>query len=165
MTNHWYSIKAAAKPGGRAQVYIYGEIGDWGITADQFRRDIEALGDAPIDVRISSPGGSAFDGIAMHTILSRLSDVDTYADSAVASSATLPFMAGKRRVMAQGSSLFIHNPWRIVAGDADERTAGAGGVRSVGQSGPAHDEVRRSLRKTRDLGVSRGIAPGPGFVV
>lgn len=120
MKNHWYSIKAAAKQGGRAQVFVYDEIGGWGISASQFRRDIEALGDVPIDVRISSPGGSAFDGIAMHTVLSRLSDVDTYADSAVASAATIPFMAGKRRVMAEGAVLFIHNPWNLAVGDADE---------------------------------------------
>lgn len=119
MKGHWYTIKAAATGTGRAQVHIYDEIGGWGVSAAQFRRDIEALGDVPIDVRISSPGGSAFDGIAMHTVLSRLSDVDTYADSAVASAATLPFMAGKRRVMAEGAALFIHNPWNIAAGDAD----------------------------------------------
>jgi ATP-dependent protease ClpP protease subunit len=119
MKSHWFSIKAAAKPGGRAQVHIYDEIGGWGISANRFREEIEALGDVPIDVRISSPGGSAFDGIAMHTVLARLSDVDTYADSAVASAATLPFMAGKRRIMADGAALFIHNPWNIAAGDAE----------------------------------------------
>ncbi len=132
--NHWYNIKAAANVGGRAQVHIYGEIGAWGITADRFRQDVEALGDAPIDVRISSPGGSAFDGIAMHTILSRLSDVDTYADSAVASAATLPFVAGKRRIMATGSALFVHNPWNFAAGDAEDLRKVADGLDVAAES-------------------------------
>lgn len=167
--NKWYDIKAAAKAGGRAQVHIYGEIGDWGITADQFRRDIEALGDSPLDVRISSPGGSAFDGIAMHTILSRLSDVDTYADSAVASAATLPFMAGKRRVMANGSALFIHNPWNFAAGDADQLRRIADGLEVATEAlasiyskttGKDREEVKKVMKAETWLGAEEAKADG-----
>lgn len=115
--NRWYDIKAQAN--GRAQVHIYGEIGAWGISADQFRRDILALGSVPIDIHISSGGGSANDGIAMHTLLASLPDVHTYADAGVASAATLPFVAGKKRYMATGAALMIHNPWDMIAGDAE----------------------------------------------
>jgi len=116
----WYDIKASATPQGRAQVFIYGDIGDWGVTADQFRRDLQAVGNGPLDVRITSNGGSVYEAIAMHTLLSMLPDVHTYGDGAVASAATLPFIAGKKRTMALGSALFVHNPWDISAGNAGE---------------------------------------------
>lgn len=121
-----YTIKAQA--GGRARVDIYGDIGPWANDAGQFRRDVLALGPVPIDVHISSGGGSANDGIAMHTFLASLPDVHTYADAGVASAATLPYLAGKRRFMATASSLMIHNPWDIVAGDAGAMRDAADGL-------------------------------------
>lgn len=167
--NHWYNIKAATGSGGRAQVYIYDEIGGWNINADQFRRDIEALGDSPTDVHISSPGGSAFEGIAMHTIISRMSDVHTYADSAVASAATLPFMAGKKRIMATGSALFIHNPWNIAAGDADELRKVADALDIASESlasiyakatGKDRDHVKKVMKAETWLGAEEAKADG-----
>ena len=38
----WYDIKAAAP--GRAEIYIYEEIGMWGVSAKQFATDLKALG-------------------------------------------------------------------------------------------------------------------------
>lgn len=49
---HWYRISAATKAEAVAdaepnpiEIYIYGEIGGWGITANQFLRDLKAIDD------------------------------------------------------------------------------------------------------------------------
>ena len=43
---HWYSLKASGEAEARSiEVYVYGEIGTWGITANQFVRDLAALDD------------------------------------------------------------------------------------------------------------------------
>ncbi len=55
LSQSWYSI--SAKANGSAEVWLYDEIGGWGITARQFAQDIKDLGDIKhIDVRIHSPG-------------------------------------------------------------------------------------------------------------
>ncbi|WP_354692896.1 hypothetical protein [Phytobacter sp. RSE-02] len=41
-----------------AEIYIYDEIGFWGVTARQFVSDLQALGDVShINLHINSPGG------------------------------------------------------------------------------------------------------------
>ena len=160
-----YTIKAQA--GGRARVDIYGDIGPWANDAGQFRRDVQALGNVPIDVHISSGGGSANDGISMHTFLASLPDVHTYADAGVASAATLPFLAGKKRYMATASSLMIHNPWDIVAGDADAMRDAADGLEFAAArlaevyakvTGLASDVVRKMMDETTWIDTTQAIA-------
>lgn len=161
-----YRIKAQA-PGGRARVDIYGDIGPWANDAGQFRRDVQALGNVPIDVHISSGGGSANDGISMHTFLASLPDVHTYADAGVASAATLPFLAGKKRYMATASSLMIHNPWDIVAGDANAMRDAADGLEFAAArlaevyakvTGLASDVVRKMMDETTWIDTTQAIA-------
>src|SRR5690606_25328524 len=64
----WYSIKTLAK--GQAQLLLYAELGMWGITAQQFARDLKALGDVTlISLRINTPGGDVFEGTAVYDLL------------------------------------------------------------------------------------------------
>ncbi|MBK8211667.1 MAG: ATP-dependent Clp protease proteolytic subunit [Rhodospirillales bacterium] len=66
----WYSIRAAA--GGDGEIHVYDEIGGWGISARQFVEDLQALGAVKtLTVRINSPGGSFFDGVAIYNALTR----------------------------------------------------------------------------------------------
>lgn len=163
-----YRIKAQA-PGGRARVDIYGDIGPWANDAGQFRRDVLALGNVPIDVHISSGGGIANDGVNMHTFLASLPDVHTYADAAVASAATLPFLAGKKRYMATGASLMIHNAWDLVAGDAKTLRKAADDLEFATDrlaeiyakvTGKAKDAIRKMMDETTWLDGAQAIADG-----
>ena len=53
-----------------ADIYIYDEIGFWGVTAKQFISDLNALGDIThINLHINSPGGDVFEGIAIFNAL------------------------------------------------------------------------------------------------
>ncbi|VCY67408.1 hypothetical protein BANRA_02126 [Escherichia coli] len=47
-----------------ADIYIYDEIGFWGVTAKQFISDLNTLGDITHNLH-NSPGGDVFEGIAI----------------------------------------------------------------------------------------------------
>lgn len=117
----WYSIKAAAQPG-MAEIYVYDEIGYWGITAADFARDLKSLGDInQIDLHINSPGGSVFDGTAIYNLLKgHKATVTTYIDGLAASMGSVIAMAGDRIVMPENALMMIHNPWGGAVGDAAE---------------------------------------------
>lgn len=117
----WYSIKAAANPGG-AEIYIYDEIGYWGITAADFARDLKSLGDvSQIDLHINSPGGSVFDGTAIYNLLqNHKASVTVWIDGIAASMASVIAMAGDRIIMPENALMMIHNPWGGAVGDAEE---------------------------------------------
>ena len=65
----WYRITNAADSD-EAEVMLYDEIGGWfGATADQFIADLRGITAPNLRVRINSPGGSVFEGIAIANAL------------------------------------------------------------------------------------------------
>lgn len=119
----WYFLRASAEtetPG--IEVYVYGEIGCWGITASQFVQDLRALDDgaSPVMVAFNSVGGDLFDGLAMHNALSRLGERCTARIDALAASAASVAACGAHRVViAANAMMMIHNPWTYSSGDAE----------------------------------------------
>src|SRR6266536_2578100 len=88
----WYRIKAQA---GTAEIAIYEEIGMWGITAGDFLAELKALDVKQIDVRINSPGGDVWDGLAIYNSLrDHPAAVTTYVDGLAASAASIIVQAG-----------------------------------------------------------------------
>ena len=120
---HWYSLKASGEAEARSiEVYVYGEIGTWGITANQFVRDLAALDDgvSPVVVAFNSIGGDLFDGLAIHNALSRLGERCTgRVDALAASAASVAVCGAHKVVIASNAMLMIHNPWTYAAGDAE----------------------------------------------
>ena len=123
-SKHWYSLKASGEAEARSiEVYVYGEIGTWGITANQFVRDLAALDDgvSPIVVAFNSVGGDLFDGLAIHNALSRLGERCTgRVDALAASAASVAVCGAHKVVIASNAMLMIHNPWTYAAGDAED---------------------------------------------
>ncbi|NUU35138.1 head maturation protease, ClpP-related [Pseudomonas sp. C2B4] len=121
---HWYSLKASGEAEQRTiEVYVYGEIGTWGITANQFVRDLAVLDDgtSPIVVAFNSIGGDLFDGLAIHNALSRLGERCTgRVDALAASAASVAVCGAHRVVVAENAMLMIHNPWTYASGDAED---------------------------------------------
>ena len=121
---HWYSLKARGEAETRSiEVYVYGEIGTWGITANQFVRDLAALDDgaSPIVVAFNSVGGDLFDGLAIHNALSRLGERCTgRVDALAASAASVAVCGAHKVVIASNAMLMIHNPWTYASGDAED---------------------------------------------
>lgn len=122
----WYRVQA--KKGTTADVYIFDEIGrgffGGGIAAEDFIRDVNALKLASGDelvVHINSPGGSVFDGVAIHNYLrSSKAGVTVRVEGVAASIASVIAMAGDRVEMPENAMMFIHNPMTIVVGNASD---------------------------------------------
>jgi ATP-dependent Clp endopeptidase proteolytic subunit ClpP len=114
----WYRIKAQA---GTAEIAIYDEIGYFGVTARDFLDELKALDVKQIDVRINSPGGDVWDGLAIYNSLrDHPATVTTYVDGLAASAASIIVQAGNRRVAAKASELMIHEAWGLVVGNATD---------------------------------------------
>lgn len=119
----WYAVQASGEATERViEVFVYGEIGGWGITANQFVQDLRAMDDgvSPVVAAFNSIGGDLFDGLAMHNALSRLGERCTGRIDALAASAASVAVCGAHRVViASNAMLMIHNPWTYAAGDAE----------------------------------------------
>ncbi|GLH20087.1 ATP-dependent Clp protease ClpP [Pseudomonas atacamensis] len=120
----WYALQSSGEATERViEVFVYGEIGAWGITANQFVQDLRAMDDgvSPVIAAFNSIGGDLFDGLAMHNALSRLGERCTGRIDALAASAASVAVCGAHRVViASNAMLMIHNPWTYAAGDAED---------------------------------------------
>lgn len=181
----WYRIEAKAGDGeapGTVEVFIYDEIGLWGISAARFVEDLKAADDgaANVTVAINSPGGDVFDGFAIHNALARLGQRCTARIDGIAASAASVIACGAHQVvMAANSQMMIHNPWTITYGTAEElrKTADAmdkardGILASYRRKAPAIDDVEliRMLDDetwlTADEAVALGLADAIGDAV
>lgn len=115
----WFKIQAKAGTD-NAEVLLFDEIGLWGITAKDFIDQVKATGAKKLTVRINSPGGSVFDGLAIYNYLASLADVTTIVEGVAASMASVIALAGKTRKIAENSFFMVHSPWSAVAGTADD---------------------------------------------
>jgi len=95
----------------------------WGMSAKELA---EALDDLPshidtIELLINSPGGDAFDGLAMVNVL-RAHPARTVAvvQGIAASAASFIACAADECVMAPNSTLMIHDAWGVCVGNADD---------------------------------------------
>lgn len=106
-----------------AEVLLYSPIGSdyGGIDAKTFTETLGSLADRRLTVRINSPGGSVFDGLAMYNAIMRHPrTVNVAIDGLAASAASIVAMAGKTIRMAENSFLMIHKAWGLVVGNADD---------------------------------------------
>ena len=120
----WYTLQASGEAEQRdIEIFVYGEIGTWGVTANQFVQDLRAMDDgvSPVTVAFNSIGGDLFDGLAIHNALSRLGERCTGRIDALAASAASVAVCGAHRVViAANAMLMIHNPYTFTGGDAED---------------------------------------------
>lgn len=115
--NDWYRIHNVAD--GFAEVMIYDEIGYFGITANDFVKELAGLQADRLNVHLNTPGGEVFDGIAIYNALkSHPAEVHVTVDSLAASIGSVIAMAGDRIVMARNSTMMIHDGMGIAIGNA-----------------------------------------------
>ncbi len=105
-----------------AAIYLYDEIGGWGMSAHRFTEQLLALGEiSHIDLHIHSPGGDVFDGIAIYNQLHHhAATISVYIDGLAASMASVIAMVGDNILMPKNAMMMIHKPWGISCGDANE---------------------------------------------
>lgn len=111
-----------------AEVFIYGDIGGWwgGVSAEEFAKEVAALDVKTLNVRLNSPGGLVFDGVAIYNALANHSaHVIVHVEGIAASIASVIAMAGDEIRIAEGSRFMIHNPWTFCMGDEEALIAEA----------------------------------------
>lgn len=115
-----FSIRALAA--GEVEIILYEEIGYWGVDAKRFRDELKAAGPVTkIHLRINSPGGNVFDGLAIYnTLVQHAARVVVHVDGVALSMASVVAMAGDEIEAAENAFVMIHNPMNIVAGDAED---------------------------------------------
>ena len=166
--NSWYTIRARETG---AEVLIYDEIGAYGVSAKGFLAELGALpDDAPIDLRLNSPGGSVFDAVAIHNALSRHSGtVTVWIDGIAASAASYIAMAGDEIVMPENAFLMIHDPSGMVIGTAADMRDMAGTLDKIAagmlrgyaaRSGKPEDEIAALMAAETWLTAAEALEAG-----
>ncbi|MBP3038070.1 Clp protease ClpP [Bacillaceae bacterium Marseille-Q3522] len=131
----------AADDESSADIFIYGEIVEFAwlpgdVSGTTFKDDLDALGDVSlINLYINSPGGSVFEGIAIHNMLKRHNaKINVHVDALAASIASVIAMAGDAIYMPKNSMLMIHNPWTFAIGNAIQLRKQADDLDRIGNS-------------------------------
>jgi len=118
----WYRIENRANEDA-ADVYIYDEIGYFGVSANDFVRDLRNVTQSVINLHLNTPGGDVFDGVAIFNALKgHKATVNVIVDGLAASAGSFIAMAGDRVVMAPHSKMMIHEAFGLAIGDANDMT-------------------------------------------
>lgn len=113
----WFRFEAKGLD--ETEVFIYDEIGFFGITASDFLRELNQVRTNSIALHLNSVGGDVFDGIAIYNGLKHhRAKVSVTVDGIAASIASVIAMAGDSVTMNQGSMMMIHEPFALVIGDS-----------------------------------------------
>lgn len=119
--NPWYRIENKANT--TPTLFLYDEIGGFGISASDFMQDLMAVEANSIDVHISSLGGEVFQGFAIYQALKdHPATVNVYVDSIAASIASVIAMAGDKVTMGKNSQMMIHDGHVAMQGNAADLT-------------------------------------------
>jgi ATP-dependent Clp endopeptidase proteolytic subunit ClpP len=120
MNNKWYNIQGKATDA-VAEIYIFDEIGAYGITAQDFIAEMKEYKDTPVNLRINCIGGDVFDGMAMYNIIKkREAKTTAYIEGIAASMGSVIALAADEVVMAENSLFMIHNAWGGAMGGAED---------------------------------------------
>lgn len=127
MARGWYKMKISTAKAKTAEILIYDEIGKswWGedtVSAKQFVDDLQAIGEVDnIDLRINSPGGDVFDGIAIHNaVKNHKAKVTAYIDGIAASAASFIAMAADSIIMPSNAFMLVHGASGMSFGNAED---------------------------------------------
>ena len=103
------TYRIEAKADAEATVYIYDEVSWWGVSAQQFAKDLAAIKAETIHLRLNSPGGAVFDGMAIYNALkAHQAKVVVHIDGLAASIASVIAMAGAEVRMAENAFLLVY---------------------------------------------------------
>lgn len=113
----------------KAEIVLYAGIGQdyWGdgsmISAKNFSDELKALPKTvnELTVRINSPGGDVFDGIAIYNRLKQFNGtVNVIIDGLAASIASIIALSGDTITIGEGALYMVHLPWTFAYGNRME---------------------------------------------
>ncbi len=115
----WYQFRNLAAD--EAELFLYDEIGGWGTLAEDFIADLRAISAPKLRVRVSSPGGNVFEGVALANALrAHPAEVTVQVDGIAASIASVIAMAGDRVVVQPQAMIMIHDAAGVCLGNASD---------------------------------------------
>lgn len=143
----WYQFRNVAAD--EAELFLYDEIGGWGTLAEDFIAELKAVSSPRLRVRVSSPGGSVFEGIAVANALrAHESEVTVQVDGIAASIASVIAMAGDRVVMQPQAMVMVHDASGLCMGNAQDMQEMAALLDKI--SGNIADAYSEKAGGTRD---------------
>lgn len=115
----WFRLKSQAD--GTLEVIIFGEVGSE-VRATEIAAKLSASDAKEIVVRINSPGGEIYEGIAiMNALRQHPAHVTTVVESLAASIASVIAIGGGDRVVCRPhAEIMIHLPWTGIVGHAGD---------------------------------------------
>lgn len=114
---------------GEVELLIYDVIGEdffgEGVTAKGVQDMLRSAGPVhTIHARLNTPGGAAFDGLAIYnTLVQHPAKVLTYVDGVAASAGSIIAMAGDEIHIGENALMMIHRAAGVAFGNADDMLA------------------------------------------
>lgn len=134
----------AAAAGAVTEIEIYDEIGFWGVTAGMLRTQLRGAGD--VLLRINSPGGDVWDGLAMfNDLVGHAGRVEVEITGLAASAASFVALAGDRVSIAENAFMMIHNAWVMEVGDRHRMAEAAAVLQQIDEALAATYAARADL--------------------
>jgi ATP-dependent protease ClpP protease subunit len=116
-------------------IEILDEIGFGAVTAKDIKSQLDASGAGNLTVRINSPGGSVFEGLAIYNALvAHAGALDVEIVGIAASIASVIAMAGDNIRVAENAFLMCHDAWSVVVGSAIDMRKEADVLESINES-------------------------------
>lgn len=141
----WYEIRQQRRAGGNTggvieddtaplvddapeatDVFIFDEIGgSFGVDPEDFARELNDISTPQLNIRINSPGGSVFDGEAIHSaILHHPAHTTVFIDGLAASAASLIALAADEVVVMPAGEWMIHDASMMTEGNPADHEKG-----------------------------------------
>lgn len=137
---------AAATTENSTTIDLFDEIGFWGVRAKDFNLRLKDAGD--IVLRVNSPGGDVFDGVAIYNMLkAHKGNVRVEVLGIAASIASIIAMAGTERAIADNAMMMIHNSWTLAVGNKADL------IDTAELLGKIDDSMARTYATATGLGV------------
>lgn len=166
----WYQFKNVASD--EAELFLYDEIGGYGTYAEDFIAELKAVTAPNLRVRVSSPGGSVFEGVAVANALrAHPSKVTVQVDGIAASIASVIAMAGDRVVVQPQAMIMVHDASGVCLGNAQDMIEMASLLNKISdniadayteKAGGTRDEWRQVMKAetwyTAEEAVEAGLA-------
>jgi ATP-dependent protease ClpP protease subunit len=122
----WAEMPLATASDTDTTISMFDVIGEdsWtggGVTVNRISAALRSIDNRDVTVRINSPGGDMFEGIAIYNLLrAHPAKVTVEVLGWAASAASIIAMAGDDIRMGLGSFMMVHNAWGVVIGNRND---------------------------------------------
>lgn len=114
----WFRIENKSSG---TDIYLYGEVGYFGVTAADFCEELRRVKASTIDLHINSPGGQVYEGVAIYGALrEHPATINVTVDGVAASAASFIACAGDRITIMRYAQMMIHDAWSDAYGNAEQ---------------------------------------------